>query len=385
MEKTAKVIILGGTGIIGRELSSVLLKRGCDVFAISRHSDESSSSGVQYITADVRDTVALKSKLANYSFDVVIDLLSFNEAQLTDMLGVVKDKCSQYIFVSSATVYEGGVSESGITEETPQIESGWDYPLQKIKAEDTLKRVCIEFGLKYTIVRPYITYSEQRISFGGWEGFGIVEAIRNERPIVIGNELADSVTTLTHSYDLAVGIAGLVMNDRAMDEDFHITSDESMTWREVFKTTAQILDKPLHVAGVPIDKVRQDFPELIGKIRDRCAGRSFDNTKLKKAVPGFSCKYSVEDGYREIINQHLSSGLSRVHNPLQQGRIDRLVAEYGTSEDGKKIRKYRHSLLSQGPKAYIKYAIGYNKPLYKVARFAVSVKNKFKNIQNNYS
>lgn len=389
MAKTTKVLILGGTGIIGRDLSAVLLDKGYDIYVVSRRGGKGSSPNLHYVTANARDADELRNKLAPYSFDTVVDLLSFDADQMMAMVDIIKDKCLQYIFVSSSTVYQGNDDQALLTETAPHIASGWSYPVQKSKAESALKTVCLERGINYTIVRPYITYSEQRISFGEWEGFSVVDAIRDERPIILGNELAESVTTLTHSHDLAVGIAGLIMNNAAMNEDFHITSNESMTWREVFEVAAQILGKKLNIVDMPIEQIKLNFPELTGKIEDRCRGREFDNNKLLKAIPGYKAKHSVQSGYEQLINHYTSSGTYKPINIMQQGRIDRLILKSGRSydrtSDRRKIKRYRQALLKQSPSHYLRYAIGRSGLLFGAARLAVQTAKKVKGVKSDYA
>lgn len=385
MEKTAKVLVLGGTGIIGRELTKILIDQDRETYVVSRRGGTSSSPRLHYIAADARDMDGLRSKLADHSFDTVIDLLSFDKDQMLSTLELVKDKCSQYIFISSATVYKGNGDGQQITESSPRVDRGWNYPLQKLIAEEALQQAAQGYGVNYTIVRPYITYSGQRISFGEWEGYDIVKTILDDRPIVIGDELADSVTTLTHSHDLAVGIAGLIMNDMAMNDDFHITSDESMTWREVFEVAAEIVGKKPNIIDVPIEAIKRDLPELAGKIEDRCMGRSFSNAKLKQALGGFDCKYTVKTGYSELINDYLKRGRLVTTNHLQQGKMDRFVARYGSKQDREKLKSYRRSIRRESLKNYGAYMAGYNKMLFYTAQMLIKAPKRLRGIKDNYA
>ena len=378
MAQKVKVLVLGATGIIGRELCAVLVGRGYDVYAVSRGSRRPTKD-VTTIVADVRNTEVFAAAVEGFVFHTVVDLVSFDAVQSAAVLEAISGKCKQYMFVSSATVYDSA-KKGLISESSSRVTKGWRYPLKKIDAEKSVMSECAKRGIAFTIVRPYITYSEQRISFGEWEGVGIVERIKDGRQIVLGDELANTVTTLTHSYDLSVGMAGLVGNKSAYNEDFHITSDECMTWRQVFEVAGEVIGKEPNIVDVSIDEVSNSFPEIRGKIEDRCLVRKFDNSKLKRVVPGFKCKYSLKDGYGEVIGRMLDRGLAP-SDLVAQAKIDRLVRKYASASDVKAIDSYRKSL---GGKDLIKYHIGYYPWLYDAVRFVRGLRYRGKR-QDDYA
>lgn len=363
MAQKVKVLVLGATGIIGRELCAVLVGRGYDVYAVSRGSRRPTKD-VTTIVADVRNTEVFAAAVEGFVFHTVVDLVSFDAVQSAAVLEAISGKCKQYMFVSSATVYDSA-KKGLISESSSRLTKGWRYPLKKIDAEKSVMSECAKRGIAFTIVRPYITYSEQRISFGEWEGVSVIERIKDGRPIVLGDELANTVTTLTHSYDLSVGMAGLVGNESAYNEDFHITSDEYMTWRQVFEVAGNVIGKKPNIIDMGIDKVASSFPEIRGKIEDRCLVRKFDNSKIKKAVPGFKCKYSLEDGYRQVIGGILGKD-SAPSDLVTQAKIDRLARKYASVSGLKAIDSYRKSLRG---KDWARYQIGYYSWVYGFARF----------------
>lgn len=363
MAQKVKVLVLGATGIIGRELCAVLVGRGYDVYAVSRGSRRPTKD-VTTIVADVRNTEVFAAAVEGFVFHTVVDLVSFDAVQSAAVLEAISGKCKQYMFVSSATVYDSA-KKGLISESSSRVTKGWRYPLKKIDAEKSVMSECAKRGIAFTIVRPYITYSEQRISFGEWEGVSVIERIKDGRPIVLGDELANTVTTLTHSYDLSVGMAGLVGNESAYNEDFHITSDEYMTWRQVFEVAGNVIGKKPNIIDMGIDKVASSFPEIRGKIEDRCLVRKFDNSKIKKAVPGFKCKYSLEDGYRQVIGGILGKD-SAPSDLVTQAKIDRLARKYASVSGLKAIDSYRKSLRG---KDWARYQIGYYSWVYGFARF----------------
>ena len=61
-----------------------------------------------------------------------------------------------------------------------------------------------------------------------------------------------SLWTLTHSADFARGYVGLMGNPHAIGNAYHITSDESMTWNQIYETLAEALDRPLNAPSCVI-------------------------------------------------------------------------------------------------------------------------------------
>lgn len=383
MAKIAKVLVLGGTGIIGQHLCKVLFADGHQVYVTSR-SARSDTDGIRYIHVNARDKDSLRRAIDSMQLDAVVDLVSFSKDQVLDMVSVFKGKIKQYMFVSSATVHDGGSNRERIDEKTKFVHDGWSYPLEKIKAEKALHEACSDASMNYTIIRPYITYSSQRISFGGWEGASILKAIIEGRPIVLAEELASSVTTLTHSHDLAVGISGLVLNDKAMNEDFIIASNEPHEWREVLEVTASITGSRLELVDVPGSEIKKNFPELTGKINDRHMSRSFNIAKLKKAVVNYEVKYSLAEGYKEIIPMILSSTTATSQGLVFQGRHDRLAFQFASSAGRKAIRKYQRRLIRENLTSFVKYYVGYCRPLYLVAKECRDLAKRLRGRRSDY-
>jgi nucleoside-diphosphate-sugar epimerase len=352
MTPQTSVLILGGTGIIGRELAAVSTMTGFDVTVISRSGGDLNTT-VRTIAADVRDRYALAAAVRDRHYAAVIDLVSFDSAQLETTLRVLSPQCEQYILVSSATVY-AGVSAPGLISEVSAPTTGpWLYPLRKLEAEAALRERCSASGQRYTIVRPYITYSSQRVSFGPWEVDDVLPRLTRGLPIPLGSSLADSRTSLTHAHDLARGIAGLVGNPAALDQDFNIASDETVTWRELFHIAANAVGTELDLRIVPDRDAELVFPALRGKLADRKAGRAFDIRKLQAAIPGFQFEISTAHGYANALREHGQRD-ARMYNPAVQGGLDRLTSM--SHPDARlMLRRHRAQISRSGPRALLRY------------------------------
>jgi len=296
-----KILVLGGTGIIGTHVCRCALEEGAHVWCLSRRGAlPFAHENLKIIKCDVYNTAALNDTFSDLRFDAVLDLLSFNAGQLRGMADLFRKRTSQYLAVSSSTVYKSKM-DGLITEDTERINYGWNYSLEKMRMEEVLIKLAVNQPWTYTIIRPYITYSEQRIPAAEFELPDIYERIQTGRSLPIGDEILNTVTTVTHASDLARGIVGLIGNRRAVNTVFNIASDDFHTWKEIIDEIGKNLGKTPIYASAKIDKVKKYFPCLSGKIEDRLLTRRFDTKKIKQAVPGFTCKYDIAEGFREVF------------------------------------------------------------------------------------
>lgn len=127
------------------------------------------------------------------------------------------------------------------------------------------------------------------------------------KPVIIQGD-GTSLWTVTHNTDFAEGFIGLIGNPHAVGEAFQITSDETLTWNQIYKIIADALRvelKPYYVASEFLDAVGDyDFNgSLTG---DKSNSVVFDNTKLKNAVPEFKAVVRAETGIKQTVDYVLS-------------------------------------------------------------------------------
>jgi nucleoside-diphosphate-sugar epimerase len=332
----------------------------------------------QSITVDASDGEALAAALRDREFDVVVDLVSFAPAQLQALLRLFAGRCGQYMFVSSATVYEGVQPPNRLTEDARRVVGPWSYPQQKIDCEALLASEAKVSGQAYTVVRPYITYSDQRLAFGVWETHDVLGRLEMGWPVVIGDDLVDTATSLTHASDLARGMVELMGNSAALNEDVHIASDETTTWREVFEKAADLLGGEANIVASTSDRMTRAFPELQGKLFDRALGRSFDNSKFLRMCPDFRFECSFEEGYASALDRLRRPG-EQPRNQTFQGRLDRLAAD---SASGATVlgdmRSFFATAQGQPMQSRARYTVGRSQRLFSLKQRTVARRRKKK-------
>ncbi len=214
-------------------------------------------------------------------------------------------KTKQFIYISSASAYQKPLSDYKVTEGTPLANPHWEYSRNKIACEEFLMKMYRENGFPVTIVRPSHTYDHRSVPLGvhGDKGsWQVLKRMLEGKPVIIHGD-GTSLWTVTHNSDFAKAFVGLMGNVHAIGETYHITSDETLTWNQIYKIVADCLGvelKPYYVSS--------DFLSALGKydfegslIGDKASSVVFDNSKIKRAVPGYVATVRFDTGARETI------------------------------------------------------------------------------------
>ena len=150
---------------------------------------------------------------------------------------MLEGRTGQYVFISSASAYQTPPGRMPVRESTPLHNPFWQYSRDKIACEELLTAAYRERGLPMTIVRPSHTYDHTLLPFDG--GWTVVDRMRRGVPVVVPGD-GTSLWTLTHHTDFAHAFVGLLGHPAAIGDSFHITSDEWLSWNEIFLTVAAV-------------------------------------------------------------------------------------------------------------------------------------------------
>lgn len=333
-----KILFIGGTGTISMAISRLLLAQGHTLYLINRGNRNSGLSGdLVELKVDINDEDAVASLIADLSFDVVADFIAFVPAQLERDYRLFKGKTKQFIFISSASAYQKPLSDYRINEGTPLANPYWEYSRNKIACEDYLMKLYREEGFPVTIVRPSHTYDERSVPLGvhGDNGsYAVLKRIMEGKPVIIHGD-GTSLWTLTHNSDFAEAFVELLGNVHAIGEAVQITSDESVTWNQIYGIIADALGvklNPLYVSSDFLDKCsKYDFAgSLIG---DKANTVVFDNSKLKKLAPGFTATVRADQGIRNTIEYVLTHPECQQEDPEFDAWCDKVAEVLGKAID----------------------------------------------------
>ncbi len=326
-----KILFIGGTGIISTAISKALVKEGHELYLINRGNKNTELEGqAKVLIADINEEEKVANLIKEHNFDVVADFIAFVPAQLERDYRLFKGKTKQFIFISSASAYQKPLSNYRINEGTPLSNPYWEYSRNKIACEDYLMKLYREEGFPVTIIRPSHTYDERSVPLGVHGGKGSYQVIKrmlDGKKVIIHGD-GTSLWTMTHNSDFAKGFVGLLGNIHAIGEAVQITSDESLTWNQIYQAIADALGvelKACYISSEFLDAAStEDFRgSLTG---DKANTVVFDNTKIKRLVPGFTCTKRFDQGVKEVIEYVLSHPECQNEDPEFDVWCDKVIA-----------------------------------------------------------
>ena len=326
-----KALFIGGTGTISTAITAALAAEGKWELTLLNRGNRNAAlpEGVKVIQADIEDETAVAKLLEGRFWDCVCDFIGFVPAQVERDWRLFKGKTRQYMYISSASAYQKPAASPFITEGTPLANPYWEYSRNKIACEDFLMEKYRKEGFPVTIVRPSHTYDERSVPLGVHGNKGSWQVIQRmlagKRVIIHGD--GTSQWTLTHNSDFAKGFIGLMGNPHALGNAFHITTDETLSWNQIYQTIADKLGVELKACHVSSEFVADVAPYDFrgGLIGDKAVTVLFDNSKLKRAVPGFQATVRFEEGVARTLDHILSHPELQVPDPEFDAWCDRVL------------------------------------------------------------
>ncbi len=328
-----KALFIGGTGTISMAITRQLAKGDeWELWLLNRGSrTEDLPEGVKVLNGDVNDEAKSAELLGDMTFDTVCDFIGFVPAQVERDVRLFSGRTKQFMYISSASAYQKPVGDFRITEGTPLANPYWEYSRNKIACEELLMKEYRENGFPVTIIRPSHTYDERNVPMGvhGSKGsFQVLKRMMEGKQVIVHGD-GTSLWTMTHNSDFAKGFIGLMGNVHAIGEAYQITNDETLTWNQIFQAIADVLGveyKPYYVASDYLASFGK-YDLYGGLLGDKSNCVVFDNTKLKRAVPGLCMNVRFEQGVRSTIEYILSHPECQVEDPEFDAWCDRLIGE----------------------------------------------------------
>lgn len=303
-----KILFIGGTGNISAACSRLAIEQGIDLYHLNRGKVSANvPTQVKTITTDIKNRAQVIDALGDHVFDVVVNFIAFTPDDVKQDIEVFSGRTQQYIFISSASVYQKVGGHPVITESTPLYNPYWDYSQDKIACEELLNDEYRKSGFPMTIVRPSLTYeSVIPVAIGSWTDYTIVDRIRKGKEVIIHGD-GTSVWAVTHAEDFAKGFNGLLGNMQSIGHSFHITTDELLTWNQIYEAVADAVGMKLNAVHIASDFICEvgdtmGWEWMRGNLLgDKAISTIFDNSKIKRFVPGFQATIPFKQGIKKTI------------------------------------------------------------------------------------
>lgn len=308
-----KVLVLGGTGAMGVPLVKKLSSLGFDVDVTSRKNRESACSNVHYIKGNAHNYSFLK-ELLQIRYDIIVDFMSYKTDEFKLYCNLLCESAKQYIFISSCRVY--AECDDLINEDSPRLLDVTqdqeflntdEYSLTKARQENILKESDYN---NWTIIRPTITYSNTRLQLGVLEKEYWLYRALHGRSIVFSKDILNKITTMTTADDVVDGIVAIIGEKNAFREVFHITSEESYTWKEILDIYLRTIeDNTGKKCNVVLTEKAVSLKNPVQKyqiIYCRYFNRRFDNSKIGKYINVNAFRSPIE-GLQESLTRFLEN------------------------------------------------------------------------------
>jgi len=329
-----RVLFIGGTGNISTSVSRLGLERGIELYLLNRGRAQVEIPGAQTLIADIHRPDEVQRVIRGMYFEAVVDWIAFTTEDIERDLELFRGRTEQYIFISSASVYQKPPTHYLITESTPLYNPYWAYSQNKIRCEERLQRAYQDEGFPMTIVRPSLTYATHfPIAIGGWGCYTLADRLLRGAPIIVHGD-GTSLWVVTHAEDFAKGFVGLLGNPRAIGHAFHITSDEVVTWDQLYRSIADALGVGAKIVHMPTDLIAKMEPDLgAGLLGDKAWSVVFDNTKIKRFVPGFQATIPFHTGIHKTLAWFDEDQRRKWVDEGVNATMDKLLAAYGAAVD----------------------------------------------------
>ncbi|ULQ58936.1 SDR family oxidoreductase [Brucepastera parasyntrophica] len=332
-----KALFIGGTGTISSSITKLASESGWELYLLNRGtSSREVPAGVNILQADINgDESVIAELVKDLYFDAVADFIAFVPEQIERDIRLFSGKTRQFIFISSASAYQKPLNYYRITESTPLSNPLWEYSRNKIACEERLMAEYRKTGFPCTIIRPSHTYNDRHLPLavhgkkGPWQ---VVARMLEGKPVIVHGD-GSSLWTLTHSEDFAKAFYGIMGNPAAIGEVFHITSDEALTWDAIYRRIAEALNITAEMYHVTTDFLSACDPDFTGTLAgDKSNTVVFDNTKIKRLVPGFNASIRFDEGARRCVRYLLNEPAAQIPDPEFDTFCDTVIALQETAK-----------------------------------------------------
>lgn len=331
-----KVLVLGGTGAIGEDLVSILNEEKFKIYVTSRR-DHIDKGSIHFIKGNAMDYDFLSGLLQQCHWDCIIDFMAYTLLEFSKRIEILLQATNQYIFLSSSRVYD--FNSEKITEFSDRVLDTCkdkkflktkDYSLEKARQEELL---ISQERKNWTIIRPYKTYSSQRLQLGCFEKEDWLYRCIMGRSIVFSKDIIEKVTSLSASTDVAMHIYSLIGNENVLGEVYQTITGDLITWGEILNIYIDVIEEYTGrgvelLWGKDAYSIWKGRPDYTVKY-DVLKNHYFSNEKISKIVgEKVQIKYkNPEEGIKKNLSIFLSNPNFKNINWIQQGHFDKLCQQ----------------------------------------------------------
>lgn len=340
-----RVLFIGGTGLISSAVTPLVIERGHDLTLVTRGMSAKATvpASASTIVADALNAeefrAAITADVATHGrYDVVVQWIGFSPDHISADIDTFDGLTDQYVFISSASAYLTPPQHYIVREDTTPLHNPyWQYSRDKAESERRLRVAYDERGFPFTVVRPSHTYgyADVPMAINSWvHPWTMVDRLISGRKVLMPGD-GTSVWTLTDHRDFAYAFAGLLGHSGAIGEEFHITSDDVLSWNQIHQIVAQAVnvsaeqlhDQTLFIPSEILARFDREAFEgpLLG---DKANAGVFDNSKVMSLVPDYAPQHRFERSIHESIVWFMDKPERRAIDTQADALWDRVAERY---------------------------------------------------------
>lgn len=302
----AKILVTGGAGFIGSNLSNIMTDKGHQVTALDNlflGKKENLTNKVRFIKGDVKKRSDLEK--AGSDFDYVVHLAASSSAPMfeQDLRGAIENNIighldvlnfardtgvKKVLFASTSSIY--GNNPTPLTEDQSVIPPNF-YSVTKHAQEETSRVYSQRYGLEiigFRFMSIYGPNEEHKTTFANLVSQFIWGMAKNERPILYGDGLQER--DFTNVKDVIQGIDLAIKNKKKYGFTvFNIGTNKAINLIDLVALINKVMDKSIKPKFIK-------NPVKEGYIKNQLA----DLTKISTEL-GFKPTVELKDGVREIV------------------------------------------------------------------------------------
>ncbi|NNF45244.1 MAG: NAD-dependent epimerase/dehydratase family protein [Desulfobulbaceae bacterium] len=300
-----KVLVLGGTGVISREIVKLLIAEQHEVTLYNRGSrDLQFTDGIRLMSGNRLARNKFESVMQNERFDAVIDMICFNEADARSTVAAFADSGAHIVICSSVAVYKRPYKSVPTVESAEELfdDPTFPYAFDKAEVERYLNRVIAERKLPLSMIRPSLTFGPGAANMGVLrQNYGIIDRIRKGKPLVMFGD-GSTVFSFTFTADLAKAFVGILGDEKTFGEAYHVCSEERSRWEDLYLAFGRVLESEVEIVHIPSELLAAANPDLFSHLYfEKTYPGLFDNSKIRGVLPDFRCEIDLNEGVRMMV------------------------------------------------------------------------------------
>jgi 2'-hydroxyisoflavone reductase len=235
-----KILVIGGTLFIGRNLVSRLVKEGHEVTILHRKPGHDLGPKVRELIADRNDAPGLAKAVADRKFDVVFDNVydwdrGTTAAQVEATARAFGEKLHRYVFISSVAAYGGGLNhyegDGLVNDDCPDL-----YARNKAMSERVLFRLHQRYGFPAVTLRPPFVYGPGNPYYR--EQF-FWDRLRDRKPWILPGD-GRRLMQFAYVHDVATACLAAMEEPGAVGHAFNIANARSTTQADLLSALAAV-------------------------------------------------------------------------------------------------------------------------------------------------